>query len=275
MLVTMFAFVMAGLPTHAEVSECTKTHEGGCANYNKVVLAKFRENDFNISTCLTKCRTNTRCEGFALGKNRVRGKCILYKSDDQGNQCIKDSNKNWDYYSMNDCSAKRPTAEPTAKAKPQPIRDCADAEYQILRLNEEIKRANVKTQMIAQSYENDMTVSREVLEQVEEENAVCQETEFELYLHIDTLEGELKRIRQYNHHLESLANEWEDDATSAMSQYKKLREEADTCKDDIGALSDTLADTKMERDQLASYAEAMQIEMSDLAMQLDDAKGKA
>merc|ERR1712179_201836 len=70
MLVTMFAFVMAGLPTHA----------GGCANYNKVVLATFSENDFTISTCLTKCRTNTRCEGFALGKNRVTGKCILYKS---------------------------------------------------------------------------------------------------------------------------------------------------------------------------------------------------
>jgi len=104
MLVTMFAFVMAGLPTHAEVSECTKTHAGGCANYNKVVLATFRENDFTISTCLTKCRTNTRCEGFALGKNRVTGKCILYKSDDQGNECINDGNKNWDYYSMKDCS---------------------------------------------------------------------------------------------------------------------------------------------------------------------------
>merc|ERR1712043_29017 len=89
-----------------QVSECTKTHEGGCANYNKVVLARFRENDFNISTCLTKCRTNTRCEGFALGKNQVRGKCILYKSDDQGNECINDKNKNWDYYSMKNCSGK-------------------------------------------------------------------------------------------------------------------------------------------------------------------------
>jgi len=111
MLVTMFAFVMAGLPTHAEVSECTKTHAGGCANYNKVVLATFRENDFTISTCLTKCRTNTRCEGFALGKNRVTGKCILYKSDDQGNECINDGNKNWDYYSMKDCSATKPAAK--------------------------------------------------------------------------------------------------------------------------------------------------------------------
>merc|ERR1711909_55370 len=111
MLVTMFAFVMAGLPTHAEVSECTKTHAGGCANYNKLVLATFRENDFTISTCLTKCRTNTRCEGFALGKNRVTGKCILYKSDDQGNECINDGNKNWDYYSMKDCSATKPAAK--------------------------------------------------------------------------------------------------------------------------------------------------------------------
>ena len=68
-----------------------------------------------------------------------------------------------------------------------------------------------------------MKVSSEILYQVEEEKstiqknyAVCQETEFELYLHIDTLEGELKRIRQYNHHLESLANEWEDDGKATQ-----------------------------------------------------------
>ena len=96
--------ILTFVVTSIIVSECTKTHAGGCANYNKVVLATFRENDFTISTCLTKCRTNTRCEGFALGKNRVTGKCILYKSDDQGNQCINDGNKNWDYYSMKDCS---------------------------------------------------------------------------------------------------------------------------------------------------------------------------
>ena len=97
---SIFTFVVTG----NIVSECKKTHAGGCANHDVVVLEIFRENDFNISTCLNKCRTNTRCEGFALGKCRVRGDCILYKSDDQGNQCINDGNKNWDYYSMNDCS---------------------------------------------------------------------------------------------------------------------------------------------------------------------------
>ena len=96
---SIFTFVVTG----NIVSECKKTHAGGCANHDVVVLEIFRENDFDISTCLTKCRNNTRCEGFALGKYQVRGDCILYKSDDQGNQCIKDDNKNWDYYSMKSC----------------------------------------------------------------------------------------------------------------------------------------------------------------------------
>jgi len=276
MLVTMFAFVMAGLPTHAEVSECTKTHEGGCANYNKVVLAKFRENDFNISTCLTKCRTNTRCEGFALGKNRVRGKCILYKSDDQGNQCIKDSNKNWDYYSMTDCSAKRPTAEPTANAKPQPIKDCAEAEYQIGRLNEEIKRANSETKMIAQSYENDLTVSREVLEQVEAEKSTCerhlkssyhdcQHTRDELV----SLDHQLRNTQHFARELEQSKIEWKNKATSVMSQYKSLRHEVDTYKEEIGALSEKLVDTQNERDKLVSEVMIWRTKMSDLEEKLD------
>jgi len=272
----MFAFVMAGLPTHAEVSECTKTHEGGCANYNKVVLAKFRENDFNISTCLTKCRTNTRCEGFALGKNRVRGKCILYKSDDQGNQCIKDSNKNWDYYSMTDCSAKRPTAEPTANAKPQPIKDCAEAEYQIGRLNEEIKRANSETKMIAQSYENDLTVSREVLEQVEAEKSTCerhlkssyhdcQHTRDELV----SLDHQLRNTQHFARELEQSKIEWKNKEAKLYSRKKKLEADVVTCKEEIDELYHQLMHTKMNRDKLVATVSSMRTKMSDLEDKLD------
>jgi len=242
MLVTMFAFVMAGLPTHAEGSECD-----------------------NCDSCF------------------IRGNCHKYTPTSRGPRNAKDCEKAGGI----DCKAKRPTAKPTAKAKPpakakgpQPIKDCAEEENHILFLNEEIKRANSKTKRIAHLCDNDLRVSREVLERVEEEKSTCernlkftegkwQQTRVETSDHIAALEGQLRNTQHNNHEFEQSAIEWKNQEAKLYSRKKKLEADVVTCKEEIDELYHQLMHTKMNRDKLVATVSSMRTKMSDLEDKLD------
>ena len=85
------------------ILECIKTHSGGCENEKDLTLKTFQNQNFDVNTCLAECKKNKRCKGFGLGKSVVEGDCKLYRLDNQGNECVKRSAPNWDYYSLKSC----------------------------------------------------------------------------------------------------------------------------------------------------------------------------
>ena len=78
---------------------CQITYEAGCRNYREKFLEMKKDRDYTMEECYDICSNHPQCGGFFLGKNIKSGDCMLTRKG-----CVKDGNRNWLHYSMDDCT---------------------------------------------------------------------------------------------------------------------------------------------------------------------------
>jgi len=79
------------------VTDCRRTYQGGCGNWEEKLLNSYDDREYTVSQCHVLCDKEPLCAGFFVGRYDKR--CQLYREG-----CTYSNNDAWDYYAMADCS---------------------------------------------------------------------------------------------------------------------------------------------------------------------------